>query len=144
MSDSTHDQKATQPASQPQAGVPTDPGSETLTDITDRLDGDRSSGEGQFRAEADGMIRCLTCQDAFSAAERRADQLMRLEGATDPDDMLMVVPMVCGRCGASGSLVLGYGPNANADDEAVILGLDRRPGGATSRRRSLRSSISKA
>jgi hypothetical protein len=50
-------------------------------------------------------------------------ELRRLEGASDPDDMLAVVAVECRNCGLRGSLVLNYGPTATEEDEAVLLGL---------------------
>ena len=43
-------------------------------------------------------------------------ELRRLEGASDPDDMLAVVAVECANCGLRGSLVLNYGPTATEDD----------------------------
>jgi hypothetical protein len=56
--------------------------------------------------------------------------LRRLEGASDPDDMLAVVALECGVCGVSGTMVLGYGPAASDIDGDVLRALqDRREEG---------------
>ena len=43
----------------------------------------------------------------------------RLEGASDPDDMISVVAVTCPRCGTGGTLVLKYGPTAPENEAAV-------------------------
>jgi len=40
--------------------------------------------------------------------------------------MVMVVPVTCPNCGASGSLILGYGPNASAEDADALASMERR------------------
>ena len=48
----------------------------------------------------------------------------------DPDDMLAVVALECGLCGASGTMVLGYGPASSDSDGDVLRALqDRRDDG---------------
>lgn len=82
---------------------------------------------GQFRAEADGVIRCLTCRETFAADGVSADELTRLEGASDPADMLAVVAVTCPHCRTGGSLVLSYGPLSTAEDVAVLSAFTRDP-----------------
>jgi hypothetical protein len=43
-----------------------------------------------------------------------------MEGTSDPDDMLVVLAVTCGRCGEKGAAVLHYGPTA-APEEAEVL-----------------------
>ena len=50
--------------------------------------------------------------------------LRRLEGASDPDDMLAVVGLACPHCSAQGTAVLGYGPEAAAVDAEVLERLE--------------------
>ena len=56
-----------------------------------------------------------------------ADHSTRLEGASDPADMMMVVPTTCPECGARGSLILHYGPAASAEEADVMAALSRTP-----------------
>jgi hypothetical protein len=49
--------------------------------------------------------------------------LRRMEGASDPADMMAVVALECGVCGASGTMVLGYGPTASDVDSDVLRAL---------------------
>ena len=48
----------------------------------------------------------------------------RLEGASDPADMSLVVPLDCPDCGARGVLVLRYGPEASMEEADVLAVLD--------------------
>lgn len=99
------------------------------TPLNEVVDGLAEAGfDGQFRSVEGGRIQCLTCRSTFEAAEQRADAITRLEGASDPADMLMIIPVRCPSCGASGTLVLGYGPDASPEDTDVIRVLRRTPG----------------
>jgi hypothetical protein len=50
--------------------------------------------------------------------------LRRLEGASDPDDLVAVVGLVCPVCGARIAAVLHYGPTASAAEADVLAALD--------------------
>ena len=54
----------------------------------------------------------------------RCTTLRRLEGASDPDDMLAIAALVCSQCGARGTVVLHYGPQSDPRDDAILQGLD--------------------
>ena len=75
---------------------------------------------GQFAARSDGRLACLTCHEVSDARDVTVSGLRRAEGASDPDDMLAVAAVTCPRCQAHGTLVLGYGPNASADDADAL------------------------
>src|SRR5690349_5135841 len=105
---------------------PANPTDTPLGEVVDDLDGE--GFDGQFRSEAGGQIRCLTCQRTFDASAVEADEVARLEGVSDPADMTMVVPVTCPSCGTAGTLVLGYGPDASAEDADVVRAVSRRPG----------------
>jgi hypothetical protein len=94
---------------------------ETLLDVLARFT--RSGWSSQFAARADGMIECESCHHCTVAADVPVLELRRLEGASNPDDMLAVVAVECPNCGLRGSLVLNYGPTATEEDAAVLLGL---------------------
>jgi hypothetical protein len=51
----------------------------------------------------------------------------RLEGASDPDDMVMVVGLRCPVCHIAGTVVLGYGPDASESDADVVAALAPAP-----------------
>jgi hypothetical protein len=46
--------------------------------------------------------------------------LRRLEGASDPADMVAIVAVTCPRCGNQGTAVLAFGPAASAEDSDVL------------------------
>ncbi|MDQ3896850.1 MAG: hypothetical protein M3326_06300 [Actinomycetota bacterium] len=98
----------------------------TLSEIITTLEG---AGFGaQMASRPGGMIFCFTCRTESPAAEFELRIQRRTEGASDPADMLAVVGLVCPNCGTSGTAVLGYGPEADADDAEVLvhLGVTRR------------------
>lgn len=78
---------------------------------------------GQMAAREGGFVMCLSCQMESEAGEMQLDALERMEGASDPADMLAVAALVCPVCNTSGTLVLGYGPEASADDADVLASL---------------------
>ena len=77
----------------------------------------------QMVARPEGHVLCTSCHRESEAAEIQVDGFERAEGASDPDDMLAVVALVCPICGAHGTLVLGYGPEASEVDAEVLARL---------------------
>jgi hypothetical protein len=94
---------------------------QTLARILDALK--RQGYDGQFGAHAGATVTCFTCHHVSPAASFRVETLRRLEGASDPADMLVVAPVMCPHCGARGSLVLNYGPESTAEEADVLLAL---------------------
>jgi hypothetical protein len=76
---------------------------------------------GQFDVHGGG-VRCLRCRVTTATPAVAVEDLRRLEGASDPADMLAVVALRCPHCGTRGTLVLNYGPEATPED-AEVLGL---------------------
>ena len=81
----------------------------------------------QMAARPGGMIICLVCRQESPAGEFTLEVMRRTEGASDPDDMLAIAGLVCPKCGAKGTAVLGYGPEADADDSEVVAHLGVTP-----------------
>ena len=100
-------------------------GAETLLDVLARFTAQGWSS--QFAARAGGTVECESCRHTMAAADVPVLELRRLEGASDPDDMLAVVAVECSNCGLRGSLVLNYGPTSTEEDAAVLLGLGDAP-----------------
>ncbi len=100
-------------------------GSETLLDVLGRftVDGFVGSFTPVDGTDAHGRVRCETCRAEFAANEPVVTELRRLEGASDPDDMLAVVALECPRCATRGSLVLNYGPTATPEAASALLDL---------------------
>jgi hypothetical protein len=98
--------------------VPGEGADETILDVLGELE---SQGfAGQFMPSEGGQVECLTCHRLAPADETVFRHLRRLEGASDPSDMLAVVGLACPHCNARGTAVLGYGPEAAALDTEVL------------------------
>jgi hypothetical protein len=67
---------------------------------------------GQFLTRSDGQVECRSCGQTYGATHVVVDRTLRSEGASEAEAQAM--------------LTLGFGPNADADDEAVLHGLDLR------------------
>ena len=100
------------------AGVP-------LGEVTDDLA--RQGRDGQFQALDGGQLRCLTCEHRFPASETPATETTRLEGASDPAELSIVIPLRCPHCGTEGALIANYGPEASAAEADVLTALPRVP-----------------
>lgn len=72
----------------------------------------------------DGELRCTKCGSTVSVEDFDVEGFHRLEGASDPDDMLIVVWGACAGCDRGGVVTIGYGPNANIADARVLDALD--------------------
>lgn len=70
-----------------------------------------------------GRLQCANCDAESEAAAYTVATVRRLEGASDPDDMVSVVAAACPSCGARGVAVLGYGPTASDTDNDVSMAL---------------------
>jgi hypothetical protein len=77
----------------------------------------------QLYARPEGSVRCGECRTDSPAADVHVDGVERLEGASDPGDMVAVIAGTCPACGARGTLTLSYGPGASADDADVLAAL---------------------
>jgi len=82
-----------------------------------------------------GTIVCPSCGMASRADELAIGDERRLEGASDPDDMVLVVAAACPVCAARGVIVLGYGPHASGVDADLVLGFARPTGDPSLRAR---------
>ncbi len=72
-----------------------------------------------------GRILCGACRATSPAGEFEIGLQRRLEGASDPADMQLVVGAACPACGAKGVLSLHYGPTAGEDDADIVVTLPR-------------------
>ena len=113
--------------SEPIAGLAR--GASELGDVMERM---AEHGYGaDFTAERDGdaaVLRCPVCDATHAAASFRRAWTVRLEGASDPDDMLHVSALRCPKCGTGGAFVSPFGVNAGETDEAVLLALPAAEG----------------
>jgi len=78
-----------------------------------------------------GVIECGDCHEVSAAAELDVAAQHRVEGASDPDDMQIVLGFPCPRCGAKGAVVAAYGPTASENDadfmSTIVLSTDEDP-----------------
>ena len=84
--------------------------------------------EGHVVVAEDGMLECVGCGARLPPDELVVERRRRLEGASDPDDLLLVLAVRCPRCRRAGTLVMGYGPNATAAESSVARALPRTHG----------------
>ncbi len=72
-----------------------------------------------------GHLRCRACGSETAAERFEVRRERRLEGASDPDDMVLVVGARCPVCRRLGVVVLGYGAEASPEDADLVLALRR-------------------
>ena len=82
---------------------------------------------GQFQAVEGPALLCLTCRHESPISSVDANRITRLEGASDPSDMLAVIPVECAECGTKGTLVSNFGPEATIEEADLLTALDRTP-----------------
>ena len=101
---------------------------EQATDATTLLSVLTAAAEAGYRDQImvtdDGRLRCTKCDTTVSAADFHVEGFQRLEGASDPADMLIVVWGHCAGCDRGGVAIIGYGPNAGPADSDVLDALD--------------------
>lgn len=105
----------------PPAGNPSD--YDTVQGVLATLAADGWDGEADTREG--GTIRWRRCGHESPAGEVEVAVLRRMEGASDPDDLVAVVAAPCPTCGDKASLVLHYGPTAGPADNDVLAALPR-------------------
>jgi hypothetical protein len=97
----------------------------TLTDVLAAFEADGFAHE--FVVREAGTVLCTACRNVSSARSLDVQQFRRLEGASDPDDMLAVAAARCPSCGSPGTIVMQYGPAASADHMDVLHLLEDPP-----------------
>ena len=99
--------------------------------ITEVLEGYAQGGfASSFVVTDEAALDCVECGHVSTADKVRMSSLRRLEGESDPADMVAVVALTCPSCGARGTVVLGFGPMATEQDAYVIQGLRDHRGDA--------------
>lgn len=88
--------------------------------------------KGQMITVAGGSVRCTNCDAVSAAGDLQAATERRLEGASDPDDMTLVIAAECPACRTKSTLVLGYGPAASDEDGDIVVALQRGDGSSAS------------
>jgi hypothetical protein len=97
--------------SMPEEPAPTAPPSAgTLTEGTVEL---AELGYGEDLRFADGVLFCRRCEQTHDADAAEVEQVRRYEGQSDPGDEAILLGLRCPHCGAKGSIVSTYGPDAD-------------------------------
>jgi hypothetical protein len=62
-----------------------------------------------------GALVCIACGAPHPLESGVVDRFYRFEGPSDPGDEAIVLAVRCGTCGAQGTLVSAFGPDADPD-----------------------------
>lgn len=76
-----------------------------------------------FSAEPGARLRCHACGTTSVASDFAVRSIRRLEGASDPDDMVAVAAAECPACSAAGTAVLAFGPMGSDTDADAMADL---------------------
>ncbi|HUR68052.1 MAG TPA: hypothetical protein VM370_02315 [Candidatus Thermoplasmatota archaeon] len=79
---------------------------------------------GQFAIAAGGFVHCVRCGADHRPADVRLESGRRVEGVSDPADMVFIGALRCPNCGQTGTAIMSYGPNAPPEDATVLRALD--------------------
>ena len=113
---------ADDPADLADRGAPSD--DDSVTGVLRSLVG--AGFASSFRPAASRIaLVCGTCQAITDASNLGVASERRLEGASDPDDMVLVIAAICSICRTGGVIVLGYGPIASSEDSGIVAALGR-------------------
>lgn len=104
---------------EPIPGVPVD---RTLMGVLAGLLAD--GFETDMFVTATGKVRCGACRHDADPADLELHAIRRLEGASDPADEAAALALVCRVCGARGTAVVRYGPEAEPQDIAVLRAVE--------------------
>jgi hypothetical protein len=104
------------------AGVPSD--NTTLLAVLGAFEAEGFAGD--LMVTDDGDVRCAACRHEAPPGEFEVGRCRRMEGASDPDDMLAVLGLVCPGCGAKGTVITHYGPTASPAEATVLLAIEGR------------------
>ncbi|MFN3255312.1 MAG: hypothetical protein ACE37B_06425 [Ilumatobacter sp.] len=117
MNDSTPSGSATSSPSSSRA----DAGDLTLVDVLQAFADVGYSANHGVRPNAE--LHCDVCASVSPAELVEVSALHRVEGASNPAEMQMVIGSSCPRCAARGALVVGFGPEASDDDQTFVMAL---------------------
>jgi hypothetical protein len=108
---------------------PTARDASTLSSVLAAAERDGFAGDFVVRSGArDAAIQCDACGTSSPAGSFERSWRWRLEGASDPDDMLDVSALHCPVCGAGGTLVTPFGSQMSAEEADVSTALARPTG----------------
>lgn len=93
-------------------------GASTLTEVIAAYDAEGYTA--QLSPKGEGLVRCHHCGETSDAARLDVRDSHRLEGASDPDDMALVIATKCPQCRTPATLTLHYGPGSSAEESDVL------------------------
>ncbi len=102
------------------ARVPSD--NTTLTGVLAAYEDD--GYRAQLLVDDDGRVTCASCDNRADPGDIELHSLRRLEGASDPDDMVAVLAVACPSCEAKGTLVVPFGPQASEGEAELLRRMD--------------------
>jgi ferredoxin len=73
-----------------------------------------------FWVDDDAHLCCRSCGTCVEASSIQLDELRRVEGASDPADMAAILALTCTVCGARGTAVVRFGPEASAAEGSFL------------------------
>ena len=91
---------------------------------------------GQFLIRPGGQVECRHCGVTHRPKDVPLEAMRRIEGVSDPSDMVFVGALRCTNCGETGTATINYGPLASADDAAVLREFDNQRAAAAMTQRS--------
>lgn len=95
------------------------PADVSLAEVLD--DFEQRGFDEQFDVDDDtGATSCLACGQRTSVGDAEVLDGRRLEGASDPAEMAVVLGLQCPNCGRRGTVVCRYGPEASAGEAALL------------------------
>jgi hypothetical protein len=108
------------PEETPEPGAPTDV---TLVEVLAELA--ESGYEVDFFVEEEtGQVCCSACRSCQDPDAVALEGMRRLEGASDPADMAVVLAIRCPSCDRKGTAIIRFGPEASAGEAMVLRNLD--------------------
>lgn len=72
-----------------------------------------------FTPTSDGRLTCGACEATSEPDRVPREWMHRLEGTSDPDELLTISALECPVCASKGLLVLPYGPAADAEEADI-------------------------
>lgn len=94
----------------------------TLLEALDHLR-DKGFDRDMF-VTSEAMVRCGSCHQDTAPKDLNLLELVRLEGVSDPADEAAVLALQCTLCGARGTAVVRFGPEAGPQDDAVLAAVE--------------------
>ena len=109
----------------PDPGIPS--GALQLIEVLQLAEANGHATEFEVAADASGhdCLWCPYCEVESSASSYERAWSLRLEGASDPADMLHVSALTCPNCATRGVFIAPFGPAASQRQASVLRALPK-------------------